>query len=236
MKGAKLLFVRLSPNRADFSIFFVFEVLSSLVFLSINGKEIYQARAEMSEMDTKRGFTTGQVAELCHVTIPTVIKWIDTGRLNGFKIPGSKSRRVTREHLVEFMAANGIPTDRLQTKKKLLIVDDDKHILELLKTVFEKSGDYEIRAVGRGFDAGLAKEYQPDVILLDIMLPDIDGRQVCSYIREDPELSSVKIMAVSGYVSKGDIAELKGKGFDDYLEKPFDNDVLVEKVQSLAFS
>ncbi len=189
----------------------------------------------MTKLEDKKGFTTGQVAEICHVTIPTVIKWIDSGKLKGFRLPGSKSRRVTRDDLVQFMRENNIPLDRLDAeKKRILIVDDDRGILELLRAIFDEEGDWEIRVVERGFDAGLAKEFQPDCILLDIMLPDIDGRKVCSYLRQTPELRDVKIIAVSGYISEGGFQDLLDQGFDDFLVKPFSNEELVSKVRRLV--
>ncbi|MBI4617497.1 MAG: response regulator [Planctomycetes bacterium] len=188
-----------------------------------------------AKSEDRKGFTTGQVAEICHVTIPTVIKWIDSGRLKGFKLPGSKSRRVSRDDLIEFMRENSIPLERLdRAKRRILIVDDDPRILDLLKAIFEEEGDWEIRLVSRGFDAGLAKEFRPDCILLDIMLPDIDGRKVCSYLRQSPELATVKIIAISGYISQGGFQDLLAQGFDDFLVKPFSNEELVGKVRKLV--
>ncbi len=132
----------------------------------------------MSSPEERKGFTTGQVGKICHVTIPTVIKWIDSGTLKGFRLPDSKSRRVSRGDLIAFMEKNDIPIDRLdEPRKRILIVDDDPAILQLLEAIFQEEGKWEIRIVSRGFDAGLAKEFRPDCILLDIMLPDIDGRK-----------------------------------------------------------
>lgn len=182
----------------------------------------------------KKGFTTGDVAALCHVTIPTVIKWIESRELDGFKIPGSKNRRITRDSLMKFMKKYNIPTTELEKRKpRILVVDDEEEILELFKVLLEES-KYEIRLVSRGFDAGLAKEFMPDLIILDIMLPDIDGSKVCEYIRAMPEMKKVKILAISGYVKdQQGFDELIEKGFDDYVRKPFDNDILMENVERL---
>lgn len=181
----------------------------------------------------KKGFTTGEVAELCHVTIPTVIKWMESGELEGFKIPHSKNRRVAREHLLSFMKKYNIPTTELEEKKiKILAVDDEQCILELLKELLVPE-KYEVRLVARGFDAGLAKEFRPDLIILDIFLPDIQGDKVCEYIRSMPEMQDVKILAISGYIENDELEELLRKGFDDYLKKPFENKVLLQKVENL---
>ena len=185
-------------------------------------------------MYNKKGFTTGEVAELCHVTIPTVIKWIESGELEGFKIPGSKNRRITRESLLTFMKKYNIPTTALEkSKPRVLVVDDEEEILELFKVLLEAE-KFETRLVSRGFQAGLAKEFKPDLIILDILLPDIDGRKVCEYVREMPEMKNVKVLGISGYVkNEEEAADLLKKGFDDYIAKPFNNDDLLLKINQL---
>lgn len=186
------------------------------------------------EYQNKKGFTTGEVAEICHVTIPTVIKWIDSGELEGFKIPGSKNRRITRESLLDFMKKYKIPTTVLEKNKiRVLIVDDRVEILDIIDSLLDKD-KYETRLVSKGFEAGIAKEFQPDLIILDILLPDIDGRKVCEYIREMPEMSHVAILGMSGYLhSKEELDDLWTKGFDDFILKPFDYQELLEKVKKL---
>lgn len=188
-------------------------------------------------MQQKKGFTTGQVAELCHVTIPTVIKWIETGELEGFKIPTSKNRRITRECLLRFMKKYNIPTTALeQTKTRVLVVDDEEKILDLFRALLTED-KFEVRCVSRGFDAGIAKEFKPDLVILDIMLPDIDGRKVCEYIREMPEMKAVKIAAISGFVKdEAEMNDLLQKGFDECISKPFDNEDLMKKIQKLLQS
>ena len=185
-------------------------------------------------MYRKKGFTTGEVAELCHVTIPTVIKWIESGELEGFKIPGSKNRRITRESLLRFMKKYKIPTTALEKPKtRILVVDDEPKMLEVFDALLDKE-KYDTRMVSKGFEAGLAKEFKPDLIILDIALPDIDGRKVCKFIRDIPEMQHVIILGISGYVQDPDeLAELLKQGFNDYVTKPFDNDALLEKIKKL---
>lgn len=185
------------------------------------------------EMHEKKGFTTGEVADLCHVTIPTVIKWIESKELEGFKIPGSKNRRITRDNLIKFMNKHNIPIDELQKKRaRILAVDDEEAILEVFKGIFT-ADSFDVRCVSRGFDAGIAKEFKPDVILLDIFLPDMDGYTVCNYIRNMPEMKNVKILAISGNIETEKLNELTKKDFDDILAKPFNNDILMDKVKKL---
>jgi len=180
-------------------------------------------------MYKKKGFTTGEVAELCHVTIPTVIKWIESEELEGFKIPGSKNRRITRESLLKFMKKYKIPTNNLERgKAKVLFVDSHTDMHKNYATILDQD-KYEFRCVTKGFEAGMAKEFLPDLVVLEIALPDIDGIKVCEYIREMPEMDNVSILAIS----EKEKEELLEKGFDDYILKPFDNDALLDKIKKL---
>ena len=101
-------------------------------------------------------FTTGEAAEICKVSQQTIIRCFDSGRLDGFRIPGSKFRRIPRLNLVKFMKENGIPLDNLDSgKKKILIVDDDAEIVELMVDVLARDGRFEIKTASSGYDAGI---------------------------------------------------------------------------------
>ena len=76
----------------------------------------------------------------------------------------------------------------------------------------------------------LAKEYHPDLIILDVMLPDINGQAVCELIRQDPTMADIKIICISGMVEEDKIAELKKAGADDFLHKPLDIDELIKRI------
>ncbi|HOM18359.1 MAG TPA: response regulator [Thermoguttaceae bacterium] len=183
-------------------------------------------------MSMKTVFTTGEAAKVCKVSQQTIIRCFDSGQLKGFRVPGSRFRRIPREHLYAFMRENGIPTDALESgKRKVLIVDDDEELVELIREVLEKDGRFEIRSANNGFDAGmLVKEYRPDIIVLDIMLPDINGKEVCQRVRSDKTMDAVKIICISGMVEEDKVADLKTAGADDFLHKPFEIEKLVERM------
>lgn len=147
-------------------------------------------------------------------------------------MPGSRFRRIPREALYRFMKDNSIPTDALESgKRKVLVVDDDQELVELITDVLEKDGRFEVRVANNGFDAGMmVKEYRPDLIVLDLMLPDINGREVCQRVRSDPTLEGVKIICISGMVEEDKIDELKAAGADEFLHKPFETDELIERM------
>jgi excisionase family DNA binding protein len=180
----------------------------------------------------KTVFTTGEAAKICKVSQQTIIRCFDNGQLKGFRVPGSRFRRIPREALYRFMKDNGIPTDALESgKRKVLLVDDDAELVELMTKVLEEDGRFEVRVAANGFDAGMmVKEYRPDLIVLDVMLPDINGKEVCHRVRSDPSLEDVRILCISGMVEEDKVQELKLSGADDFLHKPFDIEELIDRM------
>lgn len=181
-------------------------------------------------------YTTGEVAEICGISQQTVIRSFDAGRLGGFRIPGSRFRKIPLENLIQFMKENGIPLDRLEMgKRRVLVVDDDPAIVEMLVELLERDGRFEVRTAATGFDAGLrTKEFHPDVIVLDYMLPDINGNAVIRSIRADASLADVKIIIVSGVVNRDDVKSLIHCGADEFLQKPFSIEQLVRLITELV--
>jgi len=183
----------------------------------------------------KTVFTTGEAAKICKVSQQTIIRCFDSGQLKGFRVPGSRFRRIPREQLYMFMRDNGIPTDALESgKRKVLIVDDDEELVELIADALERDGRFEVRSVNNGFDAGMmVKEYRPDLIVLDVMLPDINGKEVCQRVRSDKSMNDVRIICISGMVEEDKVSELRAAGADDFMHKPFEVEKLVERMCGL---
>lgn len=183
----------------------------------------------------KTVFTTGEAAKICKVSQQTIIRCFDSGQLKGFRVPGSRFRRIPRHELYMFMRDNGIPTDALESgKRKILVVDDDKDLVELITDVLERDGRFEVRSVNNGFDAGMmVKEYHPDLIVLDVMLPDINGKEVCQRVRSDKSMDDVRIICISGMVEANKIDELRAAGANDFMHKPFEIDKLIDRICQL---
>jgi two-component system, OmpR family, response regulator RpaA len=180
----------------------------------------------------KTVFTTGEAAKICKVSQQTIIRCFDSGQLRGFRVPGSRFRRIPREALYRFMKENSIPTDALESgRRRILIVDDDQAVVDLISDVLANDSRFETRVVNNGFGAGMmAKEYHPDLMILDVMLPDINGQEVCELIRQDPTMADTKIICISGMIEEDKIDELKKSGADDFLNKPLDIDELIRRV------
>jgi two-component system OmpR family response regulator len=183
----------------------------------------------------KAVFTTGEAAEVCKVSQQTIIRCFDSGRLRGFRVPGSRFRRIPRDALLAFMKENGIPPDSLDSgKRKILVVDDDPEIVELFVDVLERDGRFEVKTAATGYDAGIAtQEFMPDLIILDYMLPDVNGNVVCQTIRKNPNFEHMKIIIVSGVVNQDEINDLLKAGADDFVKKPFNIEKLIERVGEL---
>jgi excisionase family DNA binding protein len=179
-------------------------------------------------------FTTGEAAEICRVSQQTIIRCFDSGRLRGFRVPGSKFRRIPRQNLIKFMRENNIPLDNLDSgKKKVLVVDDDAEIVELISDILTRDGRFDIRTASSGYEAGMAtQQFRPDLILLDYMLPDVNGNVVCQTIRSNPEFENTRIIIVSGVIKQEEIDQLLRSGAENFIRKPFTIAELTEKVDA----
>lgn len=180
-------------------------------------------------------FTTGEAAEICRVSQQTIIRCFDAGRLEGFRVPGSKFRRIPRQNLIKFMRDNNIPLDAIESgKRKVLVVDDDAEIVELIIEVLDRDGRFEVKTASSGYEAGMATErFRPEVILLDYMLPDVNGNVVCQTIRRNPEFENIKIIIVSGVIKEDEIAQLLKSGAEGFIRKPFNIAELTNKITAV---
>jgi len=184
----------------------------------------------------KAVYTTGEAADICRLSQQTIIRCFDSGQLQGFRVPGSKFRRIPRDSLIKFMKDNGIPLDGIDSDKiRVLVVDDDREIVELFVDVLEGDGRFEVATASSGYDAGvLTQQFNPDVVVLDFMLPDINGNVVCRTIRQNPDFAHIKILIISGMVKPAEVEELMEAGADDYIKKPFNIETVVERIVELV--
>lgn len=189
----------------------------------------------MADFRNKTVFTTGEVAQICKVSQQTVIRCFDSGRLKGFRVPGSRFRRIPRESLIAFMKANNIPLDQLESgKKRVLVVDDDEAIIEMFNDLLKRDGRFEVKTASTGYDAGiLTEQFRPDVILLDYKLPDINGNAVCRTIRSNPTFEQIKIIVISGVANPDEVQDLKDAGADLFVRKPFDINAVIDSICDL---
>jgi DNA-binding response OmpR family regulator len=116
----------------------------------------------------------------------------------------------------------------------VLVVDDDMEIVSMLTDLLDQDGRFVVKSSSTGFDAGMmTREFLPDLLLLDLKLPDVNGNIVCRRIREDRELRHTKIIMVSGVADPEEIKELRQAGADDFIKKPFDVTHLIKRMVEL---
>src|SRR6188508_2671499 len=149
---------------------------------------------------TKDVLTTGEVAKICNVAPRTVSKWFDSGSLHGYRIPGSKDRRIPLNQLIRFMKQHGMPLNGLMTgSTRILIVDNEQDVVEVLEKILEDEAKYEVEVCKGGFEAGVsAEKFRPHVILLDMHLQAIDAKEVCKQVKSSADLQLTKVIALSG--------------------------------------
>lgn len=190
----------------------------------------------MADFRNKTVFTTGEVADICKVSQQTVIRCFDSGRLTGFRVPGSRFRRIPRDALLTFMKSNGIPLDHLESgKKRILVVDDDEAIIEMFTELLERDGRFEVKTASTGYDAGMMTEqFKPDVMLLDFKLPDINGNVVCRTIRSNTNYDQMKIIIISGVADPDEVNELLSSGANEFIRKPFDINSVIGRISELV--
>jgi len=180
--------------------------------------------------------TTGDVAKICNVAPRTVSKWFDSGQLRGYRIPGSKDRRIPVSELIRFMKANNMPTDTLPVgKTRILVVDGENGSKSPVTDALAVRGNYEIQSVGNGFDAGAAvQRFSPHVILINLLARDIDAHGICKSIRTSEELGTIKIVALANHLSPQEATALMQKGFDGYVSDPADATEVIKKIEEVT--
>lgn len=187
----------------------------------------------MSNVFEKDVLTTGEVAKVCNVAPRTVSKWFDSGQLKGYRIPGSKDRRIPLSNLLAFMKAHGIPLDGVHSgKTRVLVADDEDEIANTLFKVLTEQANYEVRLAASGFEAGMECErFRPHVILMDLHLGDTDGMDVPNVIRGNDDLAMTRIIAMSGKLTDGQAMTLRGQGFEGFLKKPFQVRQVIQAIE-----
>ncbi|WP_146663394.1 helix-turn-helix domain-containing protein [Anaerohalosphaera lusitana] len=180
--------------------------------------------------------TTGQVAQICNVAPRTVTKWFDSGQLKGYRIPGSRDRRIPTGELLRFMKAHDMPTDALEIgKMRILIIDSDKDTAEDLAAGLETKRNYEVEIALNSFDAGIiAQRTTPHVILLNLMAQNIDADQICSYVRTNDELNSTRILAVAEGSGEKEEQALINKGYDGVISNAGDFTATIAMIQNAS--
>jgi excisionase family DNA binding protein len=145
-------------------------------------------------------YTTKQIADLCGVHITTAIRWIDAGQLKAYRTPGGR-RRVAADELQGFLERHQIPVE-LKTgseRPQVLVVDDDEIVLRAMARQLGARRRFDVLTASSGYDALLMiGEMMPELVVLDLLMPRVDGFEVCRSIKRSRSTSKVKIICVTG--------------------------------------
>jgi two-component system response regulator RpaA len=184
----------------------------------------------------KKVFTTGQVAKICQVAPRTVSKWFDSGRLKGYRIPGSQDRRIPRDQLIRFLKDNGMPLGQLEEEEwhKVLVIGAEKLFIDRVKEILPESDDYKYEIAQSGFEAGImAGSFHPDTIIVDLALGRSEAIQITSNLRKDLSYETTLIVGMASE-DEANPEQLKEYGFTEVFKKPFDVALLAERIRTLA--
>lgn len=184
-------------------------------------------------MRRKDVLTTGEVAKICNVAPRTVSKWFDSGQLRGYRIPGSKDRRIPLAQLVRFMQAHHIPLGDLDTGTiRVLILDSDPELGAALVDTLSQDASFEAESVATAFEAGAAAEtFRPHVLLVDVSRPDVDPTTLHRSLLMHESLQAIKLIGMQEGLTESQGESLRQSGFDGYLAKPFHKNDLARMLE-----
>lgn len=186
-------------------------------------------------------FTTFQVAKCLGVSPPTVVNWVNGGLLVAHRTPGGH-RRIKREDIVAFareheyplapeILGGGGPVPELTGAHKVLVVDDEPDFSSMVREYLERRGGFDVEVADSGFAAGLTiARFRPQVILMDLFMPDMDGFEVLRMLQEDPEMRVIPVIACTAYRDPHVEERVRREAFVGYMEKPLRLDRLVDVI------
>ena len=180
--------------------------------------------------------TTSKAAKICGVARTTISKWVDKGKLKAFVTPGGH-RKIIEQDLIDFLERKSIrTTSKFGEKKRILIVDDNPDDIRLLEAAFLPALDkYEVYSANSGFQAiykiGAVK---PHIVILDIVMPDMNGFKVCKRIKNNPETKDIKIIIVTAYPDKIKKKKAYQCAADAFFRKPIDLKKMVKTILELS--
>ncbi len=187
-------------------------------------------------LSSKQVLTTGDVAKICSVAPRTVSKWFDSGQLRGYRIPGSKDRRIPVDQLIRFMQSHGIPLDGLDVGlTRVLIVDADLTLAQTIRDALTVTKIYDVILADSAFEGGaMTMEHRPHVIVVDLTLPDVSPRAIARFIQSNATVSSTVIIGTGEHLTQARGQALLQDGFTHFLSKPFRTSDLRTMIESLV--
>lgn len=189
-------------------------------------------------MARRNSLSTGDIARHCQVTPATVVNWIKAGKLKVYSTPGGQYRMEVKE-FIDFLNENKFPIPEElapASARRILVIDDDEEILELAsEALAEYLPNATIETSSDGYD-GLLKigAFRPHAIVLDLMMPRVDGAEVCHRLRGNVDTKNIFIIAVSGLAADNELVrKVKRIGVDDFFTKPLKYEEVAKSLKKL---
>jgi len=182
----------------------------------------------------KKVFTTGQVAKICKVAPRTVSKWFDSGRLRGYRIPGSQDRRIPREHLIRFLKEHQMPLGELEEEgwHKILVIGAEQLFIDRIRELLPEDDEYKYEVAPSGFEAGIQAEgFHPDTIIIDMAMGRSEALQIAQHLSRKTQFETSMIVGLASE-DEASPESLTQYGFKEIYKKPFDIALLAEKVRT----
>jgi excisionase family DNA binding protein len=185
----------------------------------------------------KGTLSTSEVARMLGVAVGSVANWIDRQQLKAGRTPGGH-RRIEVEDLLDFLKQQGLPIPEEltaeQTGPRVLIVDDEDAVTRLVTAEITSAyPDYDVREAHDGFAAGeLVANFKPDVVVLDLRMPGMDGFEVCRRIKSRDETRSIEVIAITAYPSDDFVDRIRECGARICLAKPLDMPAFLNELNS----
>jgi len=183
----------------------------------------------------KEVYTVPEVAKIFKISTVSVNRLLQNNKLQAFRTSENANWKIPRKDLIIYMTKNNIPMEFIHAKEiKILVIDDEVLVTEAIVEDFNNSTDFIVETAHSGFAAGTKLEtFRPDIVILDIFLGDMDGREFFKYIRNHMELKSTRVIGISGKVKQNEIDEFVKMGFDKFIKKPFEMDILKNTIKEL---
>ena len=170
----------------------------------------------------KQVFTTGEAARLCNLSQQTIIRCFDSGRLRGYRVPGSRTRRIPRGELIRFMKGHHMPLDALgESETVLLLVENDQDTVEDIQRITQNIGGYSMHVASSAYEAGvLTAKVEPQVLVINTRLPDLDVLAACRSVRISNGQPGTEVILLANKFRIEEMTEFESIGVRHFMRKP----------------
>ncbi|MCH2134733.1 MAG: excisionase family DNA-binding protein [Phycisphaerales bacterium] len=172
----------------------------------------------------KQVFTTGEAARLCNLSQQTIIRCFDSGRLRGYRVPGSRTRRIPRGELIRFMRSHHMPLDALgESETTVLLVENEIETVQQIRRVAEAVGGYSLHVASNAYEAGvLTAKLEPQVLIVNTRLPDLDVLAACRAVRISNGEPGTTVILLANKFRTEEMQEFEAIGIRHFMRKPLE--------------